>query len=101
MANRLQLSEMLHAILNSDSVYFQPPESIEMEYPAIVYSLNGIQNTFADNSVYTQSRVYQITIIDEDPDSEIVDKVSRLPNCKFVRPYDADNLHHWVFNIQI
>lgn len=101
MANRLQLSEMLHAILNSDSVYFQPPESIEMEYPAIVYSLNGIQNTFADNTVYTQSRVYQITIIDEDPDSEIVDKVSRLPNCKFVRPYDADNLHHWVFNIQI
>lgn len=101
MANRLQLSEVLHAILNSDSVYFQPPESIEMEYPAIVYSLNGIQNTFADNTVYTQSRVYQITIIDEDPDSEIVDKVSRLPNCKFVRPYDADNLHHWVFNIQI
>lgn len=101
MANRLQLSEMLHAILNSDSVYFQPPESIEMGYPAIVYSLNGIQNTFADNTVYTQSRVYQITIIDEDPDSEIVDKVSRLPNCKFVRPYDADNLHHWVFNIQI
>lgn len=101
MANRLQLSEMLHAILNSDSVYFQPPESIEMEYPAIVYSLNGIQNTFADNSVYTQSRVYQIIIIDEDPDSEIVDKVSRLPNCKFVRSFDADNLHHWVFNIQI
>lgn len=100
MANRLQLSEILHAILNSDSVYFQPPESIEMKYPAIVYSLNGIQNTFADNSVYIQSRVYKIIIIDEDPDSEIVDKVSRLPNCKFVTSFNADNLHNWVFNIE-
>ena len=35
--------------------------------------------------------------IDEDPDSLFVDKLIALPTCRFVRPYKADNLNHWVF----
>ena len=70
-----------------------------MEYPAIRYSREDIENTSADNLTYKQDRFYQIIVIDRDPDSEIVHKVSRLPMCIFDRHYTSDNLNHDVFTI--
>ena len=97
MKNRLDLHEILCGILGSRNVYFQPPESVKMKYPAIVYSLNDIDNTFADDTVYTQTRAYQVIVIDEDPDTLIAVEVSKLPTCKFTRSYETDNLNHFVF----
>ena len=42
---RLELHEILCTILGSRNVYFQPPESIKMNYPAIVYGLDDMQTT--------------------------------------------------------
>ena len=97
MANRLELHEILCRILRSRNVYFQPPESLKMQYPAIVYSRDDIQNTFADDVVYMQKHVYQVIVIDKDPDSEIVEKVSKLPACRFDRHYISDNINHDSF----
>lgn len=97
MVNRLELHEILCRILRSRNVYFQPPESLKMQYPAIVYSRDDIQNTFADDVVYMQKHVYQVIVIDKDPDSEIVEKVSKLPACRFDRHYISDNLNHDSF----
>lgn len=97
MASRLELHELLKGICKN--VYFQAPPSVMMKYPAIRYKISDIQNTFADNEVYTQSHVYELTVIDPDPDSEIVDKISKLPTCRFNRNYAADNLNHTVFLI--
>lgn len=94
---RLQLHELLCELLGTRNVYFQPPESVRMEYPAIVYSRNDIDNTFANNNVYTQKCAYEIVVIDEDPDSEIVVKISKLPYCRFNRHYTSENLNHDVF----
>ena len=99
MGSRLELQTMLEKILGSRNVYFQPPESIKMKYPAIVYSRDDITNDSADNLVYKQSHFYQLTVIDEDPDSEIVEKVSKLPKCRFNRHYTADNLNHDTFTL--
>lgn len=99
MASRLELHNELRKVLGSDFVYFQPPPSKNMSYPAIKYSLNGIDNDFANDEVYNQKRSYQVTVIDEDPDSEIVGRVSKLPTCRFDRHYAADNLNHTVFTI--
>jgi hypothetical protein len=106
MGSRLNLHDILCEIVNITDptngdrhVYFQPPESLRMKYPAIRYSLNDINNTHASDGVYTQSRSYEIIIIDPDPDSEIVDKVSKLPLCRFNRAYKSDNLNHWVFTL--
>lgn len=97
MANRLELHELLCDILGSRNAYYQPPAPVQMEYPAIKYSRKDIENSYADNSVYMQSLAYEVTVIDEDPDSEIVEKVSKLPTCSFERHYEADNLNHDVF----
>ena len=97
MASRLQLQTELEELLGSKNVYYQPPASVKMSYPAIVYSRNDIRNDFANNDVYSQNRSYEVIVIDKNPDSEIVDRVSQLPMCRFDRHYTSDNLNHDVF----
>lgn len=103
MDERLELHEILCEIINITEpdgdrhVYFQPPSSVKIKYPAIVYSRDRIDNTFANNSVYIQHPGYKITVIDRKPDSEYVKKVSKLPYCRFDRHYTSDNLNHDVF----
>lgn len=93
------LQDFLETLINSRNVYFQPPASTNMHYPAIVYSLNDIRNKSADNSIYLQDNQYLLTVIDEDPDSEIAKIVSRIPTCNFSRAYTADNLNHFAYTI--
>lgn len=99
MASRLELHEELCELLGTRQVYFQSPESIKMEYPAIVYGLDSIENSFANGGVYLSMRKYSVTVIDEDPDSPIVDKVLVLPTCRHNRHYEKDNLNHDVFTL--
>lgn len=99
MSRRLELHEILCGILGTRNVYYQPPESVKMKYPAIVYSREDIENTSADNLTYKQSYFYQVTVVDADPDSEIVHKVSKLPRCIYDRHFTSDNLNHDVFTI--
>jgi len=97
MGRRLELHEMLCEALGSRNVYFQPPASKVMEYPCIRYNLYDIDNVYADNLPYLQNIGYQITVIDRDPDSEIVERVSKIPGIRFNRFYTADNLNHTIF----
>ena len=99
MGTRLELQAVLENLLGSRNVYYQPPATIRMQYPAIVYSRYDIMNTFADNTVYMQAHVYMVTVIDKNPDSEYVTKVSKLPMCTFDRHYVSDNLNHDVFTL--
>jgi len=100
MSRRLKLQTLLEELLGSRNVYFQPPESVKMKYPAIVYGLEDIENTFANDGVYLSQRKYSVTVIDEDPDSPIVGKVASLPSCRFNRHFKSDNLNHDVFTLQ-
>lgn len=99
MVSQTELQAMLEDILGTEYAYFQPPASVEMGYPAIVYSRSKIANTHANNAVYRQENSYELTVIDYDPDSEIVRKVSRLPRCRHDRHYVVDNLNHDVFTL--
>ena len=99
MNKRLELHNILCEILGSSNVYYQPPESTKMKYPAIVYEISDIDNTFADNGAYNQKTVYKITVIDKNPDSEIIYRISRMPACHYDRHFFNDNLNHDVFLI--
>ena len=97
MGTRLELQTMLETLLGSRNVYFQPPATKKMSYPAIVYSRSNIGNIHADDDVYLQNKAYRVTVIDKNPDSMIVESVSKLPLCTFQQHYTADNLNHDVF----
>ena len=99
MASRLDLHTKFEEILGSRNVYYQPPASVKMQYPAIVYSRKNIETRFAGNVVYMKSSSYEVVLIDRNPDSEFVDKILQLPYCSYDRPYTKDNLNHDVFTI--
>ena len=101
MRSRADLHNILLGILgdNTRHVYFQPPESLKIEYPCIIYERRDINNEHANNEVYLQPIVYTVTVIDYDPDSEIVKRMSKFPTANFVRHYASDQLNHDVFEI--
>lgn len=96
---RIEIGQILKSILGSSEVYFQPPASVRMSYPAIVYSRKRIDNKHANNSVYMQFYGFEVVVIDPNPDSEIVEKISRLPSCSHDRHYKKDNLNHDIFTL--
>jgi hypothetical protein len=96
---RLDLHSILVNLLGSNHVYFQPPSNVEMVYPCIVYKLAAFDTKYANNKLYNFRKRYEITVIDQDPDTGIPDKVLKLPLCRFDRPYVFENLNHYVFDL--
>ena len=99
MDRRLKLHQILVNILGSNHVYFQPPASVKLVYPCIIYQYETGDTQFADDQAYIFVRKYQIQVIDPNPDTEIPDKIAQLPRCLNDRNYTADNLNHYTFNI--
>ncbi len=99
MSRRIELHNKLVEILGSRNVYFQPPESIKMEYPCIVYERYNIDSKYADNSVYRNMTNYRITVIDQNPDSAIVERMSMFKTIRHLRHAVIDNLHQDTFSI--
>ena len=95
--DRLALQTLLEELLGSGNVYFQPPASVRMEYPAIVYARDDLDTKFADNAPYGLTDRYQVTVIDRNPDTAIPKAVARLPMCALSNIFVADNLNHYVF----
>ena len=99
MSSRLLLQALLEILLGSTSVYFQPPESIQLSYPCIIYQRSSIRTDYANNSPYSLRKEYTIIIIEKDPDSVLPDVIAALPTARHDRYYTADNLNHNVFTI--
>jgi len=99
MGTRTELETLLETLLGSRNVYFQPPPTLQMKYPCIVYNLDDMDSKFADNLPYAIQKRYSLTVIDQNPDSLIPDKVIKLAKCIFDRHFIADNLNHDVFII--
>ena len=59
--SRLKLQETLEQVLGSKNVYFQPPESMRLKYPCIVYGISSGDTIFANNVPYKFDISYQVT----------------------------------------
>lgn len=94
-----ELQTTFEELLESRNVYYNPPASVKMSYPAIVFRRSRINNTFANNAVYRQTFPYEVTVITRDPDASIVSKISMLPMCSFDRSFVSDNLYHNIFTL--
>ena len=99
MADRLELHSVLQELLGSSNVYYQPPESIKMQYDAIRYSKKTIDSKYANDRKYSMTDCYEIIVISRLPDNPVVKKLLSLPYCSYDRHYVADNLHHDVLTI--
>lgn len=99
MGTRFQLQTLLEELIGSRNVYFQPPETVKLNYPCIIYSRSSIDTDFANDKPYQHKIQYKLTVIDSNPDSEIPTKIATLPMCSFDRHYTANNLNHDVYNL--
>jgi hypothetical protein len=95
---RSDLQTILTGLLpTGQKAYFQPPATVQMTYPCIVYERDQMQVTRANNAAYNRTNRYTVTVIDRDPDSDIPGKVAALPLTRYVRSFRADDLNHEVF----
>jgi len=106
MGRRLDLHHKLKEVFeeatmqDSDKrVWFQPPATVRLTYPCIVYKLNDMPPTFANNNPYQIEHEYELTVIDQDPNSVLRERVAQLSKCRLSRIFESDNLHHYVFHI--
>lgn len=99
MDRRLSLQETLVNILGSNNVYFQPPETIKLQYPCIIYERSDIDEKYADNRAYMSMVRYSLTLITRSPESDLVKEILELPYCSYDRYYAADTLNHDVFTL--
>lgn len=98
MNRRIQLHQILVDLLGSTNVYFQPPSTVQMKFPCIIYSRDARDEKFADNILYLGKDRYSISVVDKNPDSDIPDKVGALPLTSFSQHYVVDNLNHDVYS---
>lgn len=92
-SERLKLHSSLIEIC--PDVYFQPPSSVTLAYPCIVYNRTGIDKDNANNKTYIMSSVYSIVVMDRDPDSEIPEDIlNRFTMSSVGTTYVSDNIHH-------
>jgi hypothetical protein len=98
MADRLDLhAELLKFLPN---VYFQPPSTIKMTYPCIVYNKTGKNRHFANDVVYLSQQEYKLILIEKNPDSKVADIIERhFQHCAIAQYYTVDNLNHTTLNL--
>lgn len=101
MKTLTDLGELLSKVtgLPERRVKFKPPGKEKLRYPCIMFGLSRIDQDYADDISYFNLNRYTITLMDEDPESILPDKILSLQTCKFNRFYTADGLNHWVFTL--
>ena len=96
---RIELQELLEKILGNKNVYFQPPESMRLHYPCIVYDRNTYAPIFANNETYLRRTRYTLRLITKDPDTPFAEALEDIPYCSHTRNYIADNLYHDIYDL--
>ena len=99
MGTRLELQSILEEMLGTRNVYYQPPEDLQMKYPAIRYNKVDDSSQYGDNIKYLNRNCYDITVIDNIPDNEVINKILKMPYSSFDRHYTANNLNHDVIRL--
>lgn len=100
MASRHDLHDKLKELMGNDHVYFQPPETLKLQFPCIIYQLDTGDTQFSDDMPYYFTRRYQLTLVTKDPDSELIDKIATsLPSIRLDRFFTAENMNHYIYKL--
>ena len=94
-SRRFLLQNQLETLLGLDHVYFNPPESISLVYPCLIYTLSNKLVNSADDKMYKKMDRYELTYIHIDPDDLFVD--SLLSNFNYIK-FDRQAIVKNVYN---
>lgn len=95
------LLHLLQQAVKRYRVYFQPPENLKIEYPAIVFHLSKIEIDHASDVPYKGAKEYSVTLITKDPEPDVIDELLKIPYTTLDTTYIADGMNHFVFTTYI
>lgn len=99
---RIKLQQDLEEILGSRNVYFQPPSTITLKYPCIIYACEDLNELHANDQSYINRQRYTVTLLTKDPlPDELLTKLKNMPYSAFDRHYAADNIHHFAYTVHV
>ena len=100
--SRTEVHEYLQDLSGyGNRVYFNPPETMKMSYPCIVYNIANLGSKHADNTPYFRYDTYTIThIYPKISQMELNNKLAGTSGFTYDRHYYADNLYHDVFTFR-
>lgn len=107
LLTRDDLQRELEDILGSKNVYYEPPASVKMKYPCIVYTLARLHNRSANNGpVYIRYDSYTVTYITRTQEitrteDSVCEKLLAMGGSAFDRDFTSDNLYHYVFTVYL
>lgn len=100
MNKRLELQHKLEELVGNSNVYFQPPASVKLLYPCVVYTVGSGDAKYANDLTYRYINSYDVIFIYKRPNLDIIDQVLReLPMCRLSRTYCSDGLNHYAFTL--
>lgn len=93
MGDREELHDKLVAIC--EHAYYQAPSNVSLKYPCVVYVKADIETTHANNGIYNKNTMYNLTVMERDPDHTIGENVlDAFSMCSLNTMYVADNVNH-------
>lgn len=96
---RKELQIALEGIDGVKKVYFQPTESIRLEYPCIVYSIKNHGFNHANDKKYIGVDKYELVLIQKSYNETLVKSILSMQSCGHDAEYLNDNLYHDAFTI--
>lgn len=100
--SRIKLDDDLRALFGPKvNIYFQPPESMKMKYPAFRYRYIGTNRKFANGKPFISNDLYEGMLIVSGSESVYSKKLLEMPYVHLDRVYTANNLTHYSYTITI
>lgn len=99
---RLKLHRILSSLEGVKKAYFQPPNGAKLVYPCVIYTQQRFDSSYANGNRYLTYPIYELLLIDFDPESSIQKEIMDLKDgcyVSFNRHYTSDNLHHWAYEL--
>ena len=95
MLKRVDIQETFKFLLGSNNVYYQPPANLKMKYPAIVYSLDGLDVKRFDNTRLINKNCFSVTHIYRNESENLVETM--LKNFEYIS-FDNRSIVDGIYN---
>ena len=95
MLKRVDIQEKFKFLLGSNNVYYQPPANLKMKYPAIVYSLDGLDVKRFDNRRLINKNCFSVTHIYRNESENLVETM--LKNFEYIS-FDNRSIVDGIYN---
>lgn len=100
--DRLELHAILQTTLPGIPLYFRPSSTLVMTYPCVVYDVEELTATHANNIFYAGGTRFKVTYICPLPGDDNPSVILRnIPGAKHTSSFLSDDLTHDVFRIFI